>query len=133
MKKIKMWYARCFKVITNEQAIQWGLTHISNIHGDEVNRINCRSIWTDYKGRTYRVRSLKESEIQNNEGEMGDRDLWSDANEFLKTIFLKEEYDTKLYEYVEKKYTQNEFRLFNYFLKEVIGVRGTIFMIKKYV
>ena len=58
MEKLKMWYARWFKVIANEQAKEWGLTHIANIHGDEINHLNCRSIWKDSKGHTYRVEHL---------------------------------------------------------------------------
>ncbi len=53
-----MWYARWFKVITNEQAKELGLVHVRNIYGDEINKINCRSIWEDAKGRKYRVELL---------------------------------------------------------------------------
>ena len=59
MKKLKMWYARWFKVIEREQAIEWELTYQRGIYGDEINHINCRSIWTDKLGRLYRVRSLQ--------------------------------------------------------------------------
>ena len=59
MKNLKMWYARWFKVIEREQAIKWGLTYQRGIYGDEINHINCRSIWTDKLGRLYRVRSLQ--------------------------------------------------------------------------
>jgi hypothetical protein len=58
MKGIKMWYARCFKVISREQAIEWRLTYQRGIFGDEINYLNCRSIWTDKKGRIYRVWSI---------------------------------------------------------------------------
>lgn len=53
-----MWYARWFKVIEREQAIEWGLTYQRGVYGDEINHINCRSIWTDKLGRLYRVRTL---------------------------------------------------------------------------
>ena len=53
-----MWYARWFKVITNEQAKGWGLIHVRNVYGDEINKVNCRSIWKDIKGRIYRVENL---------------------------------------------------------------------------
>lgn len=59
MKRIKMWYSRWFKVIKREQAIEWGLTYQRSIYGDEINALNCRSIWTDKKGRLYRVQSLQ--------------------------------------------------------------------------
>lgn len=58
MKKIRMWYARWFKVIERKQAIEWGLTYQRSIYGDEINHMNCRSIWTDKLGRLYRVKSL---------------------------------------------------------------------------
>ncbi len=58
MKRLKKWYARCFKVITKQQVEEWGLTHVRNVYGDEVNHINCRSIWMDLKGRTYRAAFL---------------------------------------------------------------------------
>lgn len=58
MKAIKMFYIRLFKVITNEKAIEYGLTHFQNIYGDGINYLNCRSIWKDSKGRKYRVSSL---------------------------------------------------------------------------
>ena len=48
-----MWYSRWFKVIKREQAIEWGLTYQRGIYGDEINALNCRSIWTDKKGRLY--------------------------------------------------------------------------------
>jgi len=59
IEAIKLWYFRTFKVISNEQAIHLELTHIRNVYGDEVNRINCRSIWADSKGRHYRVELLE--------------------------------------------------------------------------
>jgi hypothetical protein len=58
MKVFKMAWARWFKVISNEQAKEWGLTFYRNVYGDEVNRLNCRSIWTDNKGRRYYVALL---------------------------------------------------------------------------
>jgi hypothetical protein len=58
MKNIKMWYARWFKVISNEQAKEWGLIHVRNIYGDEIIHRNCRSIWKDGNDKIYRVMSL---------------------------------------------------------------------------
>ena len=58
MKGLKLWWLRTFKVITNERAEGLGLKHLENIYGDMINRINCRSIWEDEKGRTYRVSNL---------------------------------------------------------------------------
>ena len=61
MKKLKMIYVRLlrpFKIITLEQVLEYNLTFVRNVHGDEINHINCRSIWADKNGRTYRVESL---------------------------------------------------------------------------
>jgi len=57
MKALKLFYYR-FKVLTQVQALELGLEFINNVHGDAINHLNCRSIWADSKGRTYRVREL---------------------------------------------------------------------------
>jgi hypothetical protein len=62
MKKLKqeiyLWWLRTFKVISNQKAKELELTHRRNVYGDEILRLNCRSIWTDYKRRYYRVEHL---------------------------------------------------------------------------
>ena len=58
MNNFKMWCARSFSVITNGQAKEWGLTPHRNVYGDEINYLNCRSIWKDSRGRDYYVESL---------------------------------------------------------------------------
>ena len=58
MNRLKLWWLRTFKVITNKKAKELGLKHQQNIYGDMINRLNCRSIWEDDKGRTYRVEHL---------------------------------------------------------------------------
>ena len=55
-----LWWIRTFKVISNQKAKELGLKHWCNIYGDEINYINCRSIWIDDKNRQYRVRHLEE-------------------------------------------------------------------------
>jgi hypothetical protein len=57
MKALKLFYYR-FKVISSLQALELGLEFRYNIFGDSINHLNCRSIWVDSKGRTYRVREL---------------------------------------------------------------------------
>jgi hypothetical protein len=57
MKALKLFYYR-FKVISSLQALELGLEFRYNIFGDLINHLNCRSIWVDSKGRTYRVREL---------------------------------------------------------------------------
>jgi len=55
--KSKYW-ARTFKVITISQAIDFDLSFKENIFGDLINKLNCRSVWVDDKGREYRVREV---------------------------------------------------------------------------
>lgn len=55
---MKKWYMRNFCIISNIKAIEMDLTHIENIYGDEINKLNCRSIWLDSKQRKYRVKNL---------------------------------------------------------------------------
>ena len=55
---IKLWWIRNFKIIEIERAKELGLTFAGNVYGDEINYLNCRSIWSDSKGRRYRVRQL---------------------------------------------------------------------------
>ena len=57
-KEIYLWWLRTFKVISNQKAKELELTHRRNVYGDEINKLNCRSIWTDYKRRQYRVEHL---------------------------------------------------------------------------
>jgi len=58
MKSIKLWWLRTFKVISTAKAKELGLSHSFNIYGDSINRMNCRSVWTDSKKRQYRVEEL---------------------------------------------------------------------------
>lgn len=59
--KIKLWYYRNFGILSEKDAIAIGLTPVRNIYGDEINRLNCRSIWMDSHYRIYRVKSLCKS------------------------------------------------------------------------
>jgi len=63
MNKLKMIYISLFKVISREQALEYNLTFVRNVSGDEINHINCRSIWADKNGRTYRVLSLHKANL----------------------------------------------------------------------
>lgn len=58
LKYIKLYIIRNFKVITINDAVTNGLTFSRNIYGDEVNTINCRSLWVDTHGKVYRVKQL---------------------------------------------------------------------------
>jgi hypothetical protein len=57
--KIYLWWIRTFCIISNEKAKELGLTHLRNVYGDEINHLNCRSIWIDNKRREYRVHYLE--------------------------------------------------------------------------
>ena len=52
------WMFRTFQVISKTKARKYNLYCYRNVHGDEVNYLNCRSIWKDNKGREYRVKEL---------------------------------------------------------------------------
>lgn len=54
-----LWWVRNFQVISNKKATELKLKHFRNIYGDEINHINCRSIWIDNKKRQYRVSHLE--------------------------------------------------------------------------
>ena len=58
MKKIKYWLRSFLKIKTVGDAKKMELKHFTNIHGDEINRINCRSIWEDEFGYQYRCDEL---------------------------------------------------------------------------
>lgn len=59
IKEVKLWYIRTFKIISTEQAINLGLKFHRNIYGDEINALNCRSLWIDDVPHFYRVEELK--------------------------------------------------------------------------
>ncbi len=56
---IERLYTSSFKVISNEEAVfKRGLIHLYNVYGDQINHLNCRSIWRDFEGLEYRVKGL---------------------------------------------------------------------------
>ena len=56
--RIYLWWIRTFKVISNEMAKELGLKWYRNVFGDEINLLNCRSLWIDKRGHRYRVSEL---------------------------------------------------------------------------
>ena len=54
-----LWWIRTFKVISNQRAKELGLKWYRNVFGDEINHLDCRSIWIDKRGNTYRVSHLE--------------------------------------------------------------------------
>lgn len=58
-KKIKFWFKKEFGVLTIEECKSLGLLFHHNVYGDEINRLNCRSIWHDGStNKGYRCDSL---------------------------------------------------------------------------
>lgn len=53
-KAIVGWYIRNFKVLDMKDLDNYDLKFHCNIYGDAINAFNCRSIWLDSKGRSYR-------------------------------------------------------------------------------
>lgn len=53
--KFQLWFIRAFSVITTKEALELDLTHSWNIHGDQINQVNYRSVWEDENGKLYRV------------------------------------------------------------------------------
>lgn len=58
-KNITLWRYRVFRVISQGEAEELGLEWYRNVFGDQINILNCRSLWVDKKGRRYRVSELK--------------------------------------------------------------------------
>ena len=62
MKKLKFWIKKNFGVLTKQECLDLGLEFGFNIYGDGINKLNCRSIWLDYWGKTFRCSELGERE-----------------------------------------------------------------------
>jgi len=54
--KIKMFLNR-FRVLDKQEAEKLNLVFLKNIHGDQINHLNCRSIWLDANMNEYRVKN----------------------------------------------------------------------------
>ena len=72
IRKIQLWWYRIFKILSTERANVLKLTWSYNVHGDYINRLNCRSIWKDSNGNEYRVKELYTFPIS--------EDQWRNAN-----------------------------------------------------
>jgi len=51
-------YRQLFVKIDIEEAKERGFSFVGNVWGDEINRLDCRSIWRDSKNRAWRVNQL---------------------------------------------------------------------------
>ena len=58
MNYIKSMYKRGFCVLSIDECKRLGLQFKRNLYGDEINHLNCRSIWEDGQGRIYRCKQL---------------------------------------------------------------------------
>jgi len=54
--KVKMFFNR-FRVLDKGEAEKLNLVFLKNIHGDQINHLNCRSIWLDANMNEYRVKN----------------------------------------------------------------------------
>lgn len=72
MNSILFWFKKEFGVLTIDECKKLNLTFSHNIYGDIINHLNCRSIWRDSKGRSYRCESLhNETDPATDTGEYG--------------------------------------------------------------
>lgn len=55
---IRLWFKKEFGILTIEECKKLDLTHCHNIYGDRINHLNCRSIWRNEKGKSFRCHSL---------------------------------------------------------------------------
>ncbi len=58
MSKIKRWWVSNYQVITLEKAKELELEFVTNIYGDRINVLNCRSLWVDRYNNPYRCNEL---------------------------------------------------------------------------
>ena len=58
MKRIISWLRAFKKVRTVQDAELLGLHFQRNIYGDEINHLDCRSLWNDCYGNVYKIEEL---------------------------------------------------------------------------
>ena len=57
-KKVYNKYRQLFISINIKEAKKRNFIFYRNVYGDEINHINCRSLWLDQKNRLWRVEQL---------------------------------------------------------------------------
>lgn len=60
IKRIYKWYIRLFTTISIKDAEDFGLVHVENVYGDNINALRCRSIWKDNNDKLWYVDQIKE-------------------------------------------------------------------------
>lgn len=63
MKKLLLLLKKNFGVLWIEQCNELGLEFCHNLFGDAINNFNCRSIWRNKEGKSYRCESLVNEDI----------------------------------------------------------------------
>ena len=58
ISKIKNWWVSHYRIITMKKAKDMKLEFVTNVYGDQIKFLNCRSIWVDNKGNPYRCKDL---------------------------------------------------------------------------
>jgi hypothetical protein len=68
LSKIKAWWVSNYCIISLDDAKEMNLEFVTNIYGDRINVLNCRSIWVDNKQNPYRCGELymEDEEVVNN-------------------------------------------------------------------
>jgi hypothetical protein len=56
--KVRLWFTKEFGVLTIEECEKLDLSHCHNVYGLSIEELNCRSIWRNKKGKSYRCDSL---------------------------------------------------------------------------
>ena len=58
MGKFNFWIKKNFGLLSEQECIDLKLKFVCNIYGDYINLYNCRSIWKDERGKTFRCKQL---------------------------------------------------------------------------
>lgn len=61
IKRAKRYWISNYQIISKDQAERLDLEFVTNVYGDRINELNCRSIWKDKKGNPYRCKELVEN------------------------------------------------------------------------
>lgn len=57
-RSLSLWYRKEFGVLTLDECRDLGLEFSYNVYGDNINQMNCRSVWRNAKGKSYKCHSL---------------------------------------------------------------------------
>lgn len=57
-EKVRLWFKKEFGVLSLEECEKLDLSHCHNVYGVRIDELNCRSIWRNKKGKSFRCDSL---------------------------------------------------------------------------